>query len=159
MANSRKKYEQHFETLCKAEKVLLTSNGTLALNVAALALQLKTGDEIIISTYTYVSTVNAFTMRGAVPVFVDIDELTLNIDVVLLERAITARTKATIVVHYGGMPCAMDEIMLLARQHKLFVIGDAAQALGSTYKSKLLGSMGDIACSSFHGTKNVTSGG
>lgn len=86
-----KKYEQHFETLCKAEKVLLTSNGTLALHVAALALQLKTGDEIIISTYTYVSTVNAFTMRGDVSVFVDIDESSLNIALVLLERATTAR--------------------------------------------------------------------
>lgn len=154
-----KKCQQYIKTMCQAEKVLLTSNVTLALHVAALAVGIKPGDEVIIPTYTYVSTANAFTMHGAVPVFIDVDELSLNIDVAFLERAITSCTKAIVVVHYAGMPCDMDPIMHLARQHGLYVVDDAAQTLGSTYKSKPLGSIGDIACFSFHATKNVTSGG
>ena len=154
-----KKCESLLQTMCSAEQAFLTSSGTVALQVAALAIGTQPGDEIILPTFTYVSTVNAFAMRGATPVFVDMDEATLNIDASLIEEAITARTKAIVVVHYAGVPCDMDPIIRLAKARGIHVVEDAAQALTSKYKSRALGSIGDISCFSFHETKNVTSGG
>lgn len=154
-----KKCETLLETMCGAKKALLTSSGTVALQVAALAINTQPGDEIILPTFTYVSTVNAFTMRGATPIFVDMDESTLNIDASLVEEGISPRTKAIVVVHYAGVPCDMDPIMRVAKAKGIYVIEDAAQALTSKYKLKALGSFGDISCFSFHATKNVTSGG
>ena len=124
----------------------------------AILLDLKQGDEIIMPSYTFVSTANAFVLRGAVPVFVDIRPDTLNIDENLIEQAITEKTKAICCVHYAGVACEMDKILDIAKRHNLYVIEDAAQALGSFYKGKPLGTIGDMGCFSFHETKNVISG-
>ncbi len=126
--------------------------------MAALLSDLKPGDEVIMPSFTFVSTANAFVLRGAVPVFVDIRPDTLNIDETLIEAAITSRTVAIVVVHYAGVACEMDEICALARQHRLLVIEDDAQGVGSTYKGRPLGGLGDLAAVSFHETKNVISG-
>jgi len=126
--------------------------------MAAILLDLKPGDEVIMPSYTFVSTANAFVLRGAVPVFVDSRSDTLNIDELKLEQAITAKTRAIVVVHYAGVACEMDEIMRVAAKHKLFVVEDAAQAIFSTYKGKSLGTLGDLGCLSFHATKNIVSG-
>ena len=141
-----------------ANKALLTHSCTAALEMAALLLDLLPGDEVIMPSYTFVSTANAFVLRGAVPVFVDIREDTLNIDERLVEAAITPRTKAICVVHYAGVSCEMDPILDIARRHGLYVVEDAAQGIFSTYKGKPLGAIGDIGCLSFHETKNIISG-
>ncbi|MBS0382018.1 MAG: dTDP-4-amino-4,6-dideoxygalactose transaminase [Proteobacteria bacterium] len=141
-----------------ANKALLTHSCTAALEMAALLLDLAPGDEVIMPSFTFVSTANAFVLRGAVPVFVDIRADTLNIDETLIEAAITPRTKAICVVHYAGVGCEMDAIMDIAARHDLPVIEDAAQGILSTYKRKPLGSIGQLAALSFHETKNVISG-
>ena len=143
-------------TTCK--KALLTHSCTAALEMAAILADIKPGDEVIMPSYTFVSTANAFVLRGGVPVFVDIRPDTLNIDETLIEAAITAKTKAIVPVHYAGVGCEMDVIMDIAHRHNLLVIEDAAQGIMSTYKGKVLGSIGHLAAISFHETKNVISG-
>ncbi|MEM7562215.1 MAG: dTDP-4-amino-4,6-dideoxygalactose transaminase [Pseudomonadota bacterium] len=140
------------------EKALLTHSCTAALEMSAILLNIGDGDEVIMPSYTFVSTANAFVLRGAVPVFIDIRPDTLNIDEALIEDAITERTKAICVVHYAGVGCEMDTIMEIADRHGLFVIEDAAQAIMSKYKGKALGSFGQLATLSFHETKNLISG-
>jgi dTDP-4-amino-4,6-dideoxygalactose transaminase len=139
-------------------KSLLTHSCTAALEIAALLLDIEPGDEIIMPSFTFVSTANAFVLRGGVPVFVDIREDTLNINEQLIESAITSRTKAIAVVHYAGVACEMDTIMAIAHKHGLKVVEDAAQGVMSTYKGNALGSIGDLGAYSFHETKNVISG-
>ena len=139
-------------------KALMTHSCTAALELAALLINIKPGDEVIMPSYTFVSTANAFVLRGGVPVFVDIRRDTLNIDERLIEDAITPHTKAIIPVHYAGVACEMDTIMEIARNHNLFVIEDAAQGIMSSYKGQMLGSIGHMGCLSFHETKNIISG-
>lgn len=139
-------------------KALLTHSCTAALEMAALLLDIQPGDEIIMPSYTFVSTANAFVLRGGVPVFVDIREDTLNLDERLIEAAITPRTRAIVPVHYAGIACEMDTIMSIAKKHGLKVVEDAAQGVMSSYKGRALGSIGDIGAYSFHETKNVISG-
>jgi dTDP-4-amino-4,6-dideoxygalactose transaminase len=139
-------------------RALLTHSCTAALEMAALLLDLAPGDEIIMPSFTFVSTANAFVLRGARPVFVDIRPDTLNIDERLIEAAITDRTRAIVPVHYGGIACDMDAIMDIARRHHLVVIEDAAQGFLARYRSQTLGSVGHLAALSFHETKNVISG-
>ena len=139
-------------------KALLTHSCTGALEMAAMLCGTGPGDEIIMPSFTFVSTANAFVLRGGRPVFIDIREDTLNIDETLIERAITSRTKAIVPVHYAGAACAMDEIMDIAKRHELFVVEDAAQALLSTHKDDYLGTIGHFGCLSFHETKNIISG-
>ena len=141
---------------CK--KALLTHSCTAALEMAAILAEIGPGDEVIMPSYTFVSTANAFALRGGIPVFVDIRRDTLNLDEELIERAITPRTKAIVPVHYAGVSCQMDAVMDVARRHGLVVIEDAAQGLMSRYRGRPVGSMGDLACLSFHETKNITSG-
>lgn len=141
-----------------AARVLLTTSGTHALEMAALLSEIQPGDEVIMPAYTFVSTANAFVLRGARIVFVDIRPDTMNIDEKLIENAITERTKAIVPVHYAGVGCEMDTIMRLADRYKLSVIEDAAQAVNSTYKGKALGTIGDFGCYSFHETKNYSMG-
>jgi len=141
-----------------ARKALLTHSCTAALEIAAMLLDLQPGDEVIMPSFTFVSTANAFVLRGAVPVFVDIRPDTLNIDEALIEQAITPRTRAICVVHYAGVACEMDTIMAIAARHGLRVVEDAAQGVLSSYKGRPLGSIGDLAAFSFHETKNVISG-
>lgn len=139
-------------------RVLLTHSCTAALEMAALLAGLEPGDEVIMPSFTFVSTANAVVLRGAVPVFVDIRPDTLNIDEALIEAAITPRTRAICVVHYAGVACEMDAIMAVAARHGLIVIEDAAQALGATFRDRPLGGIGHMAALSFHETKNVMSG-
>lgn len=139
-------------------KALLTHSCTAALEMSALLLDIEAGDEVIMPSYTFVSTANAFVLRGAVPVFVDIREDTLNLDENLIETAITPRTKAIVVVHYAGVACEMDSIMAIAKKHGLKVVEDAAQGVMASYKGRALGSIGDLGAYSFHETKNVISG-
>jgi dTDP-4-amino-4,6-dideoxygalactose transaminase len=139
-------------------KALLTHSCTAALEMAALLLDVSAGDEIIMPSFTFVSTANAFVLRGGIPVFVDIRADTLNIDEKLIETAITARTKAIVPVHYAGVACEMDEILRIASHHELKVVEDAAQGVMASYKGRALGSIGDIGTLSFHETKNVISG-
>jgi dTDP-4-amino-4,6-dideoxygalactose transaminase len=146
------------ESILKCQKALLTTSGTHALEAAAILADIEPGDEVIMPSFTFVSTANAFVLRGARIIFVDIRPDTMNIDEKLIERAISKKTKAIVVVHYGGVSCEMDEIMKIAEKHKLFVIEDAAQAIMSKYKNKFLGTIGDIGCISFHETKNITCG-
>lgn len=141
-----------------ARKALLTHSCTAALEMAALLLDLKVGDEVIMPSYTFVSTANAFVLRGAIPVFVDIRPDTLNLDENLVEAAITPRTRAICVVHYAGVGCEMDAIMMIALRHGLRVIEDAAQAIMSSYRGHPLGTIGDLGTLSFHETKNIISG-
>lgn len=141
-----------------ASTALLTHSCTAALEMAALLLDLQPGDEVIMPSYTFVSTANAFALRGAVPVFIDIREDTLNIDERLIEGAITPRTKAICVVHYAGVACEMDAILDVARRHGLRIIEDAAQAVMSSYNDRPLGTIGDLGALSFHETKNIISG-
>lgn len=141
-----------------SSSVLLTHSCTAALEMCALLADIQPGDEVIMPSYTFVSTANAFVLRGGVPVFVDIRPDTLNIDESLIEAAITPRTKAIVPVHYAGVACEMDAIMDIAQRHKLLVIEDAAQALGSSYRGRKLGTIGDLAAFSFHETKNIISG-
>ncbi len=153
-----KKCHLWLEERCNSHKALLTHSCTAALEIAALLLNIQPGDEIIMPSYTFVSTANAFVLRGAVPVFVDIRPDTLNINEKLIEAAITTKTKAIVPVHYAGVPCEMDEIMSIANRHNIMVIEDAAQGIMSTYKGRPLGSIGHIGCLSFHETKNIISG-
>jgi len=139
-------------------KALLTHSCTAALEMAALLLDIQPGDEIIMPSFTFVSTANAFVLRGGVPIFVDIREDTLNIDEQLIEAAISNRTKAIVPVHYAGVACEMDTIMALASRYNLLVVEDAAQGIMATYKGRSLGSIGALGTYSFHETKNVISG-
>jgi len=139
-------------------KALLTHSCTAALEMVALLLDIEPGDEIIMPSYTFVSTANAFVLRGGIPVFVDIREDTLNLDESLIESAITPRTRAIVAVHYAGVACKMDSIMNIARRHDLKVVEDAAQGVMANYKGRALGSIGDLGTYSFHETKNVISG-
>lgn len=136
----------------------LTTSGTSALEMAALLCDIKPGDEVLLPSYTFCSTADAFVQRGARLVFVDIRPDTMNIDERLLESAITEKTKAIAVVHYAGVSCEMDTIMDIAKKHHLKVVEDAAQAFGSAYKGKPLGTIGDFGCFSFHETKNFSMG-
>lgn len=153
-----KRCHQWLEQRLGCARALLTHSGTGALDMAALLCDLAPGDEVIMPSYTFVSTANAFALRGAVPVFVDIRADNLNIDERLIAAAITPRTKAIAVVHYAGVACEMDAIMALAQQHDLLVVEDAAQALLATYKGRNLGTIGHMGCISFHETKNLISG-
>ncbi len=147
-----------FEEKLGVRRALLTHSCTAALEMSAIMCNLQPGDEVILPSYTFVSTANAFALRGAVMVFVDIRPDTLNIDEKLIETAITRRTRAIVPVHYAGVPCEMDSIMDIAQRHNLLVVEDAAQALLSTYKGRALGSIGNFGCLSFHETKNIISG-
>lgn len=139
-------------------KALLTHSCTAALEMSALLLDLKDGDEVIMPSYTFVSTANAFALRGAKPVFVDIRPDTLNIDEAKIEAAITPRTRAIVPVHYAGVSCEMDEILALSDEYSLHVIEDAAQGVMARYKGRMLGSIGHLGAYSFHETKNMISG-
>lgn len=139
-------------------KALLTTSCTHATEMAALLLDIQPGDEVILPSYTFVSTANAFVLRGAVPVFVDIRPDTMNLDENLIEDAITQKTKAIVPVHYAGVACEMDKIMELARRYDLAVVEDAAQGVCSVYKGRALGTIGDYGCFSFHETKNFSMG-
>ena len=139
-------------------RALLVHSCTAALEMAAILCDIRPGDEVIMPSYTFVSTANAFVLRGGVPVFVDIRTDTLNMDENLIEAAITPRTRAIVPVHYAGVPCEMELIMDIARRHDLLVVEDAAQSLLSTYKGRALGSIGHFGCLSFHETKNIISG-
>lgn len=147
-----------FEKMAGTKKCLLTTSCTHATELAALLANIKEGDEVIMPSYTFVSTANAFVLRGAVPVFVDIRPDTMNIDENLIEAAVTEKTKAIVPVHYAGVACEMDRIMQIAEKHKLFVIEDAAQGVMAYYKGKMLGTIGDFGCYSFHETKNYSMG-
>lgn len=151
--------EQWIQHYCHTPKALLTPSCTAALEMAALLLDIQAGDEVIMPSYTFVSSANAFALRGAKIVFVDIRPDTMNIDERLIEAAITPRTRAIVAVHYAGVACEMDTIMAIAEQYGLFVVEDAAQAVMAYYKGRPLGSIGHIGCYSFHETKNYTAGG
>ena len=153
-----KRCHSWLEERAGCRKALLTHSCTAALEMAALLLDIQPGDEIIMPSFTFVSTANAFVLRGGVPVFVDIREDTLNLDERLIEAAITPRTRAIVPVHYAGVACEMDTIMVIARQYGLKVVEDAAQGMMATYKGRALGSIGDLGAYSFHETKNVISG-
>lgn len=154
-----KRCQKWFEERLTCKKTLLTPSCTHALEMAALLLEIKEGDEVIMPSYTFVSTADAFALRGARIVFVDIRPDTMNIDETLIEQAITPQTKAIVPVHYAGVACEMDTIMDIAARHNLFVVEDAAQGFDSTYKGKALGTIGHLGAFSFHETKNITSGG
>ena len=146
------------QSLMQVKACLLTHSCTAALEMAAILLDIKSGDEVIMPSYTFVSTANAFVLRGAIPVFVDVDPITFNIDPSLVSEAITPSTRAIVAVHYAGVSCDMDHLMDVASRHHLPVVEDAAQAILSTYKGKKLGSFGSLSALSFHETKNVISG-
>jgi dTDP-4-amino-4,6-dideoxygalactose transaminase len=153
-----KKCNEWIEEHTSTKKCLLTTSCTHATELAALLADIKEGDEVIMPAYTFVSTADAFVLRGAKVVFVDIRPDTMNIDEKKIEAAITPRTKAIVPVHYAGVACEMDEIMDIARRHNLMVIEDAAQGIMATYKGKALGAIGDFGCYSFHETKNFSMG-
>lgn len=153
-----KRCNRWIEEQTGAAKALLTHSCTAALEMMALLLNLEPGDEVIMPSFTFVSTANAFVLRGAVPVFVDIRPDTLNIDETLIEAAITPRTKAIMAVHYAGVGCEMDTIKTIADRHGLYVLEDAAQGIMARYKGRPLGSIGHLGALSFHETKNVISG-
>lgn len=153
-----KKCNAWIEQKTGTAKCLLTTSCTHATEMAALLADIKPGDEVIMPAYTFVSTADAFVLRGATPVFVDIRPDTMNIDETKIEDAITDRTKAIVPVHYAGVACEMDTIMEIAKRHNLLVIEDAAQGVMSTYKGRALGSIGDFGCYSFHETKNYSMG-
>ncbi len=156
----------HYTKLCNewleknlnTKKALITHSCTAALELSAIAIDISPGDEVIMPSYTFVSTANAFVIRGAKPVFVDVNLDDLTIDVSKIEPAITNKTKAIVVVHYAGISAKMDEILEIAKKYNLFLIEDAAQAILSKYKSDYLGTIGDLGCLSFHETKNVVCG-
>lgn len=152
------KCHNFLESYLPAKRCLLTHSCTAALEMAAILADIKQGDEVMMPSYTFVSTANAFVLRGGVPVFVDIKPDTKNINEELIESAITEKTKAIVPVHYAGVACDMDKIMRIASKHNLIVIEDAAQGVSSTYNGQKLGTIGDIGCFSFHETKNVISG-
>lgn len=155
----------HYSKLCNEwflkeikRKILLTHSCTAALEMMAILIDAEPGDEVIMPSYTFVSTANAFVLRGLKPVFVDIRPDTLNINEQLIEKAITKRTKAIVTVHYAGVGCEMDTINELAKKYNLYVLEDAAQCFGSKYKNRALGTIGDLGTYSFHETKNIISG-
>lgn len=150
--------ERQLEVLFYCKRALLTPSCTAALEMAAMLIDIQQGDEIIMPSYTFVSTANAFVLRGGVPVFVDIRADTLNLDESKIEAAITPKTKAIVVVHYAGVACEMDAIIKIAQKHRLYVIEDNAQGVMSSYKNRPLGSFGHLATLSFHETKNITCG-
>ncbi|MGH8493602.1 MAG: dTDP-4-amino-4,6-dideoxygalactose transaminase [Moraxellaceae bacterium] len=157
---------QHYTRACEqwlanylgSCKAFLTPSCTAALEMSAILADIQPGDEIIMASFTFPSMANAFVLRGGIPVFVDIRADTLNIDENLIEAAITSRSRAIVVMHYGGVACEMDTIMALAEKHGLIVIEDAAHAIGATYKGRQLGSIGHLAAISFHKTKNIQCG-
>jgi len=153
------KCHQWFENRLQCKKALLTTSCTHALEMSAILINIQPGDEVILPSYTFVSTANAFVLRGAKVIFVDIRPDTMNIDETLIEDAITDRTKAIVPVHYAGVACEMDTIMEIAKKHHLYVIEDAAQGMMSSYKGKALGTIGHLGTFSFHETKNYTSAG
>jgi dTDP-4-amino-4,6-dideoxygalactose transaminase len=151
---------RHISAMMGGNPVMLTPSGTAALEMAALLLNIGPGDEVIIPAFTHYSVANAFILRGASAVFVDVDEKSLNIDPVLAEAAVTGRTRAIAAVHYGGTSCDLDALLSLTRKPPFPVlIEDNALSLGSTYRSRMLGSFGTFACLSFHSGKNITAGG
>lgn len=156
--NFTKKCNMWLEALTGARKALLTHSCTAALEMSAFLANIQPGEEVIMPSYTFVSTANAFVLRGGVPVFIDIRPDTLNIDEILIEAAITPRTRAIVPVHYAGVACEMDVIMDIAKRHNLLVIEDAALGVMSKYKGKLLGSIGHLGAYSFHETKNIIAG-
>ena len=147
-----------FKDIFNIENFLLTTSCSHALDISAILLNLKEGDEVLVPSYTFVSTANAIMLRGAKPVFIDIDKSTMNMDVNLLEEKITSKTKAIFPVHYAGVACDMDKLMDIANKYNLKVVEDAAQGVGAFYKGKPLGSIGDFGCFSFHETKNYAMG-
>jgi len=153
-----KRCNKFIEDKYSVKKVLLTTSGSTALDMSAILFNVNPGDEVILPSYTFVSTANSFLMRGARLKFVDIREDTLNLDETKIEFAITPRTKAIAAVHYAGVSCEMDKIMDIAKKRNLLVVEDAAQGIESTYKNKYLGTIGDLGCYSFHETKNVICG-
>jgi len=153
-----KKCNEFFEKKIGFNKVLLTTSCTDALEMAAILIGIKEGDEVIAPSYTFVSTVNAFVLRGAKIVFIDSNKDNPNMDVEAIEALITSKTKVLLPVHYAGISCDMDKIMALAKKHNLFVVEDAAQAIDSFYKGQKLGSIGHMSAFSFHETKNIISG-
>ena len=153
-----KKCHRWIEARTGTKKALLCNSGTDALELAAMLCDLEPGDEVILPSFTFSSTANAFALRGAVPVFVDVRPDTMNIDETKIEAAITERTKVICVVHYAGIGCEMDTVMDIARRHGLRVVEDAAQAVMAFYKGRALGTIGDIGCYSFHETKNYSMG-
>lgn len=153
-----KRCNKWMEDRFNAQKIMLTTSGTTALDMAALLCDIKPGDEVILSSFTFSSTATAFVLVGAKLVFVDIRPDTMNIDENLIEDAITPKTKAIAVTHYAGVSCEMDKIMQIAKKHGLKVVEDAAQGVMSSYKGKALGTIGDFGCYSFHETKNYSMG-
>ncbi len=153
-----KKCQQYFEDMYNFDKTLLTTSCTDALEMASILINIEQGDEVIMPSYTFVSTANAFVLRGAKIVFADSNKDNPNIDVAKIEALITEKTKAIVVVHYAGIACDMDEIMRIANSNNIHVIEDAAQAIDSYYKGKPLGSIGSLSAFSFHETKNIISG-
>ena len=153
-----KKCNSRLEELTGTKKALLTTSCTHATEMAAILADIRPGDEVIMPSYTFVSTADAFVLRGATPVFVDIRPDTMNIDEKLIEDAITDKTRAIVPVHYAGVGCEMDTIMDIARRHDLKVIEDAAQGIDAYYKGRALGTIGDYGCFSFHETKNLSMG-
>lgn len=153
-----KKCNEWLENKFSAQKVLLTTSGTTALDMAALMCDLKPGDEVILPSFTFSSTATAFVLAGATLVFVDVRPDTMNIDETKIEAAITDKTRVIVPVHYAGVACEMDTIMDIARRHNLMVVEDAAQGVMSSYKGKALGTIGDFGCYSFHETKNYSMG-
>jgi len=150
--------ETWLEREVNVTKALLTHSCSGALDMAALLIELQPGDEVIMPSYNFVSTANSIALRGAVPVFIDIRSDTLNIDETLIEAAITPKTRAICVVHYAGISCEMDTILAIAMSHNLYVIEDAAHAIGASYKGQMLGGIGDLGAFSFHETKNISCG-
>jgi dTDP-4-amino-4,6-dideoxygalactose transaminase len=153
-----KRCHGYLEQRTGCAKALLTHSCTAALEIAALLLDCGPGDEVIMPSYTFVSTANAFVLRGGTPVFVDIREDTLNLDETLVEAAVTPRTKAIVAVHYAGVACEMDTLLQVAERHNLKVVEDAAQGVMASYKGRTLGTIGHLGAYSFHETKNITSG-
>ncbi len=153
-----KKCNKWFKDYCNIDNFLLTTSGTHSLELAALLAELKAGDEVLLPSYTFVSTADAILLRGAKPVFVDIDKRTFNIDANLLEEKITKKTKAIFIVHYAGIACDMDKILNIAKKYNLIVVEDAAHGVLAYYKDKPLGTLGDYGCYSFHETKNFVMG-
>lgn len=153
-----KKCNEWFKENCNINNFLLTTSGTHALELAALLSEIEEGDEVLVPSYTFVSTADAILLRGATPIFVDIDKRTFNMDVDLIEEKITPKTKAIFPVHYAGVACDMDKIMEIAKKHNLIVVEDAAQGVLAYYKGRPLGTIGDYGCYSFHETKNYVMG-
>src|SRR5688572_4911850 len=153
-----KKCSAWLEERTGCRKALLTHSCTAALEMAAILADIQPGDEVIMPSFTFVSTANAFVLRGGIPVFVDVRPDTLNLDERLIEEAITPRTRVIVPVHYAGVGCEMDAIMAIARKHDLIVIEDAAQGIMSTYRDRPLGTIGHLGTLSFHETKNIVSG-